>query len=500
MSSVRLNRGRKRGGVHQARRRPTINALRPRFEQLEDRRLLATSPFPVPLAAEDPLGSFIYRSSVAAEITGSDETDSFTIDLDDGQTVTLVVEPEAALQPTVELRDPDGNTLGTASADAAGEDALLQAVPTSGAGRYRIIVGGQSPTVGTYEAQLILNAAAENESHGGPANDDLASAEDLASSFIPLGHGAGQRGAVLGTLSGASGDEIFSEDFESGILDGSWTTWSSEPKGRIQLTGQYGTAEGSYALLMDRAPASVGGDSLNEAIWTVDLSGSTEAVLWFSHAEWSDELHPFAGDFTGNFNADGVAISEDGVHWHPVWDAPDQANGIWERHAVDLAVEAAMAGMTLGPDFQIKFQQYDTSSLTTDGRGYDDVALALPADDWYRFTLDDAETATLVLTKSAPEDVVLELYDDDGTLLSTGAIADDVTQIIGTYLDQTTDGTQGTYLARVQSSLGAGYHLVVARNADFHRELSDPIRRRVRGSIRSFRGDLRRHGDRGGTL
>ncbi len=76
------------------------------LEMLEDRRLLSIQPFPVPLAAVGPAGSLAYEGTVEAEIAAADETDGFTVDLDDGQTVTIVVDPEATLQPTIALSLP----------------------------------------------------------------------------------------------------------------------------------------------------------------------------------------------------------------------------------------------------------------------------------------------------------------------------------------------------------------------------------------------------------
>ena len=161
--------------------------------------MLSVGPFPTPLEPVAPLGSLIYQGTAVDDISAIGETDSFTIDLDDGQTVTLVVDPNATLQPTVELFDPAGASLGTATAGAMGKDAVLQTVPTSGAGTYTVTVGGAADSIGSYTVGLILNAAIETESHDGPANDDAASAEDLDGSFLALG-GLAQRGAVLGTL------------------------------------------------------------------------------------------------------------------------------------------------------------------------------------------------------------------------------------------------------------------------------------------------------------
>jgi len=178
---------------------------------------------------------------------------------------------------------------------------------------------------------------------------------------------------------------VAGDSFETGTLGAAWTTSSSTGDGRIQVTGNYGTALGTYALLMD--DTSAGTYTLNEAVWTIDLSDVNDASLTFWHAEWGDEQHTFDGDFTGSYNADGVAISDDGTNWHPIQDAPDQEEGVWKRYTFDLAAEASAAGMALGSNFRIKFQQYDNYPLVTgpDGRGWDEIVIVAegnPGDQW----------------------------------------------------------------------------------------------------------------------
>src|SRR5262249_5471660 len=94
------------------------------------------------------------------------DTDSFTINLDPGQTITLVVAPGSALAPTVALRDPSNTLLGSASA-AAGQKALLQTIATTTGGGYTIIVGEMGGTTGTDNVQVSLNAAREGEGLNG---------------------------------------------------------------------------------------------------------------------------------------------------------------------------------------------------------------------------------------------------------------------------------------------------------------------------------------------
>ncbi len=218
-------------------------------DQLVTADAIYARPVPQPFpgtAATDPAGSLVYTSSISATIGLSNETDTFAIELDDGQRVTVVVDPDATLQPTIELSDPLDTSLGTATAAAAGEDAVLQTVATTGAGTYTVTIGGVASTTGGYTVRLILNAAAENESHGGPTNDDAASAEDLDGSFLALDGGAAERGAVLGT-SGAT-DDWYQFTLDDGQLA---TLGLTELAGNLTLELYDGTA----ALLAIGMPA-----------------------------------------------------------------------------------------------------------------------------------------------------------------------------------------------------------------------------------------------------
>ncbi len=433
--------------------------------------------FPVQLIPKAPRGSLIFDGSTAAVIHSSNDTDSFTIEFSAGQTITAVVVPEMTLRPSVELLDPNNDPLGAAVASAAGEDVLVQTAAVAASGAYTITVGSLAGTAGTYTLYLTLNAAVQEVMHGGPPNDTPASAQDLDAGFITLDGEQAQRTAVLGRRDWVPGETIVREDFESGTLDGRWGTYSSLPDGRVEVTGAHGTGGGSFALLMDHLLRGSDGN-LNEAIWTVDLSGQTEAVLSFRQADWLDEVDLLDGDFSGHRNADGVAISDDGIRWHPVWTPTrSQPLGVWAPYAIDLGAEAAEAGMTLGPDFRVKFQQYDNLPIgiedpniphySQDGRGYDEIMISVTAPwegDWYRFTLHDGRRTAMALASFSPGDIRLELYDAAQNLLETGVDAANVDQVIQGFADATADGLPETYYLRV-SGTGEDYGLVVTRSA-----------------------------------
>src|SRR5258708_1745047 len=94
--------------------RTTYSRLRNRFalelasraavEQLEGRVLLSDSvtAYPTPLTAINPSGSLIYDPSTSGLINNPGDTDSFTVNLAAGQTISAVAHPVAAgLEPTL---------------------------------------------------------------------------------------------------------------------------------------------------------------------------------------------------------------------------------------------------------------------------------------------------------------------------------------------------------------------------------------------------------------
>lgn len=440
----------------------------------------STTPFPTPLKSIAPAGSLIYDGSQVGIVSPGGDSDSFSILVDPGQKITVTVDPAATLRPVVELYRGTA-LIASATAGSAGLEAVLQTVATQGQlgvmgpgpTTYIVTVRGAGGTTGGYTARMILNAAVESESHDGATNNSRPTAQSLDPAFLSFNASVTSSqssafpgsAAVLGTLEAATlGTAIDSDNFESGALDGQWTTYSSRPEGQIRVTGAAGTASGSYALLMDTSDFGV--YNLNEAVWTVNLSGQTAAVLKFAHADFSDEEDPLPLNFDGHATGDGVAISNDGVHWHRVLNATNVPFG-WNTVVIDLAAEAAAAGMTLGAGFQIKFQQYDNFPIFTDGRAYDDIVVGVPvrAQDFHSFSLKAGESVTLALKGTAG----LELQSAAGTTLATASAGPaNFDKIISDYVAPTT----GTYYARLSSSSFApsDYTLVVTRNADFDTE------------------------------
>ncbi|HEY2415839.1 MAG TPA: S8 family serine peptidase, partial [Pirellulaceae bacterium] len=424
----------------------------------------ATVAFPT-LTAKQPLGSLIYDGSAVASISPAGDSDSFSLSIDSGQTISVLVLPQSGgLVPAVELRDPAGVLLGSNSS-ASPAPVVLQTMAAVGGGTYKIIVTGANNTTGSYKVAVTLNAALEAESNGGATNDTLATAQNIDASAVALGANSA-RLAVLGSI--GAGPSAGGEDFEAGVLPASFTTYSSNSFGRILITAPGGTGNTSkFALLMDSNTDN--NYALNEAVYHVNLVGMTQATLSFSHYQSTDEADALPADFQGHANGDGVAISDDGTHWHTILNAP--TNTSWTTATVDLAAAAAAAGMKLGTNFQIKFQQYDNFTYPTDGRAYDNIQIQLPdPQDIYQLTLAAGDQLSVVAKSLAGGSPSVQLLSAGGALLSSSLSGPTNVNVA---LSNFVAPTSGSYYLTVSGATGTSYSLVATRNAIFDLEAND---------------------------
>ncbi|HJZ58499.1 MAG TPA: FG-GAP-like repeat-containing protein, partial [Gemmataceae bacterium] len=190
--------------------------------------------FPVSLTPLAPLGSLAYTGFTNGALATVSELDPYSLSVDAGQTVTVVVTPGgsgggfteeggevgsgevSSLQPTIELKNPSGVVVATAVAPAAGQQAVLQLGPAATLGTYTITVGAAAGA-DVYSLVVYLNAMAEAEAFGGPANNTRATAQDINPAFLGLQSGTpAQRTAVRGQLTTATGDDFYALNLTAG--------------------------------------------------------------------------------------------------------------------------------------------------------------------------------------------------------------------------------------------------------------------------------------------
>ena len=387
--------------------------------------LAATVPFPG-LTGVKPFGSLIYEGSVDGTVPAS-ATQSFTLSVDASQTITVDVLPAVSLQATIELRDPSNNLIGSATAGAVGQEALLQTVPASSAGTYTITIGGANNTTGTFHVRAALNAMFEFEAHGGPSDDDLATAQDLASSAIAL-RPVSDRMAVLGDFDGNEYSLIVTRNanFE---LESNDTAAISQPLGGSGVVlgaignGVAGSDADWYSfsvnagdnLVLDTTTPSDGPgefpNTLNPHIELYDPSANLVAT-GTALADGRNESLSYTALVSGTYL--GRVTGESGTTGEYVLQAQG-ATGLSQA-----SVHETVAGLNVG---------------LLDGTA--------AATDVYSFTLQAGQSATLAF-KSACVQGAVQLQDGAGNVLATGVSG---AQNVDVLIENFVATASGTYYA-----------------------------------------------------
>ena len=93
------------------------------------------SNFSVALTPVKPLGSLVYQNTTSQMITGPGYSDTFTVSIAPNSTLAAIVHPTSGLfQPTLTLFAPSGRSLGSISAAAKGQNAVIPLMQSSGGG------------------------------------------------------------------------------------------------------------------------------------------------------------------------------------------------------------------------------------------------------------------------------------------------------------------------------------------------------------------------------
>lgn len=288
--------------------------------------------------------------------------------------------------------------------------------------------------------------------------------------------------ARAGTVSGTSnafevassappspgGAIVYSEDFESGVLDPAYWTVTGTGNYRTQIT-TYLPRGGSRHLAMDERLDS-GSYARNEATVTLNLAGRTGVQLSFWAAQFGEESDgPPSSPFPSTgANFDGVAISADGGnHWYEVQPLRS-LTGTYTKLTVDLDAALAARGLTYSSSFKIRFNQYDNYALGTDGIGIDD--LLITADQVDGFVINapaqvvegaGSVGATVVLDSAAATDTIVALSSSAPAKISVPAnVTIPAGQLSATFAFNVQDDTipDGDRLVTVSGTVAGKQH------------------------------------------
>jgi hypothetical protein len=463
---------------------------------------VATTPFPVPLNPVAPAGSLIYDPTASGIIGTAGDSDTFTLPVDPGQSITVLVTPTTSgLRPSVALLDPFSGTLAIATAGAAGQNALIQSVPATapGGGNYRIVVSGSGGTTGGYTVQVILNAMLENEGNlVGASDNSVANAQLIDSSFIRLSSGSTpSRGAILGQTDNAT--------FTATAVGFSFENIASSGTTITGLTGQdeasvsipigfnfpfFGTTNTSV-FVSSNGLLTFG--AANTAFLNADLtSDPTQAAI---APFWDDLLVSGGANSTVRYQVLGSGTNQHlTIQWNQVSFFSGGTSGDTLTFEAQLYV-----------DGRIQFNYLDLTSGTASGnngasatagikaagtQGTNRLLLAFnngpnsfvgaskstlltpPAGtaDYYRVSLSAGDKVTIAVASLGSGNVSIDLRDTSNGLLATGVAGPtNLSKIISNYAAP----APTSYYVRVTGDLNIPYSLVITRNAGFDTEAND---------------------------
>ena len=461
---------------------------------------VATLALPTPLVAEYPLGSLIYQVDQAGLIHVAGDIDQFTLAVDPNQTLTVLVTPNSGgLRPTVELRDPSNAIVGTSSAAAAGQTALVQTIPTSGLvpGTYTIAVSGVGTSIGNYTVSVILNSALELEGNvTGAVNNSAATAQNLDASLIALGTPArpASRGAIRGMTDSAAGYSVSATAFGFTDISTTGTTILAnvdDSTATVSLPFTFNFYGTNYTQLFPSSNGLIAFGSATSTYSNTSLAATpTQAAI----APFWDDLYLFnaTSDATLKSQVIGAVGSRQLIlQWNKINFYSSTGGDTLTFQAVlsegsntirfnylDLAVSgetrsegtSATVGIKAanptGANF-INIANPGPNAFVGTGKSVI-IAPVVAGDDWYRITLAAGERLSLAAEHPAIGNVDIQLRDPAGTaVLATGTTgATNVNEAIRNFIAV----SAGTYTVRVAGDSDIPYSLIVTKDAAFELE------------------------------
>jgi hypothetical protein len=162
-----------------------------------------------------PVGSLVYEASTGGSITTAGTSQSYTLSVAAGQTITAIVDPGTLTSSQVTLTGPGISGSDTATAPSLRQQAILQTISATG-GTYTFTVSSSNRNrIGTFTLEVFLNAAVSTSAVGGASNNQLSKAQSLqlstaqpiSGSFVSTGPVA-SRAAVVGITDGLSNGSL----------------------------------------------------------------------------------------------------------------------------------------------------------------------------------------------------------------------------------------------------------------------------------------------------
>jgi hypothetical protein len=468
--------------------------------------------FPTPLTAVSPAGSQVYTNSTPIGYINADNSpDTFTLSVNPGQTITVLATPTSStLQPSVQLLDPNNTVIGTATAAAVNQDAVLETVATdnSTTGTYKIVVSGASSTIGGFSLQVYLNAALELEHLvPGVSNDTLATAQDLNGAFSNVTTAAGaQHAALVGATDPAAGYSatIPTYSFQNIASTGTTISFSSYDDGSTLITPAgftfpfygtnytnmyvstnglitFGSANTEFLnenMTSDPTQAAIApywddlyvtGATDSKVVYQVTGSGSSAQLI----IQWNDISYYSDSTRTGGLTFEAILGANGSIRFNYQSLANGHNSGA-NDNGVSATVGIKAAGTVTGSNLLVLDFDATPTGWNNYVKNLNSVLITnnLSTGDYYSFSVARAETDTFTLANVSAGSLSLALYNSSGTLLASGVGgATNLAQVVNNY----NFTAAGTYYLFVTGAPSVSYDLGITRGATFETEPNNTV-------------------------
>jgi streptogramin lyase len=283
-------------------------------------------------------GGQVYSGTVGQTIIPG-STISFSVNLDAGQSLAAVVTPSSTLQVTLQILDPKGKVIASATGSAQGALTAIQAISIGKSGTYQVAVSGANGSGGSFTLQDLVDAQLQNQRYfGGPNDSTQANAQQIDNLTLSL-NGNIIQSAVYGNIpiQPAVGDEFVSERgvgvqlvSSSGVIE---ATFNNPALSAGTVNGMHIGPNGNLYVGVDTSPGNGTGGEIVEMTQTgsvvtiINLPNDPNQGGFFFYpfgfAVASDSTLWVAQPNTGNvvhLSATGSLIKSYAVGGNPEWD------------------------------------------------------------------------------------------------------------------------------------------------------------------------------------
>ena len=175
-------------------------------------------PYPASFQPAYPRGSQLYTSMLPGYWHDASDGDSFTIQLETNQTLSVLLTPDpqdasGTLAGRLRVLDPNGTVVfdqtgGAGSGGSSGEVIAMLSHSVTSVGLWTVQVDSVGTTGGNYSLQIALGGSYESDLVTQGTNDSQATAQDLSSGWIQL-DSSSTRNGVHGAVSSQTDHDWF---------------------------------------------------------------------------------------------------------------------------------------------------------------------------------------------------------------------------------------------------------------------------------------------------